>query len=147
MERVIGFRVEPTAFHWAVLEGTPESPVLVASDRERAPLHLTDAATLGWYRASAARLIDEYAPARAAIHPVDAVGKWAKRDVEKKRARIEDVLVSASHSKMLRTLIGRSIPVNANEPSLRGLDWSAVPLIRREAILAATAALVEGASK
>lgn len=152
--RTIGFRVEPTKVHYAVVEGTIHAPILVVADSLPAPKGWEEPAALQWYRSQAARLIDEHAIAVAVVRDSEA-SSFSKTQSLQDRCRIEGVLIEVSQSKGVKVSSGRLRTISANMDSkaakkylenddLRGLDWSDYSKYPREAILAAVSGLEDG---
>ena len=152
MEAVgIGFRVEPKCVHWAVVRGTAANPVLVAVETVNAPKDFSEVQTLTYFRERVLTLIREYKPGLAGIRYAETVVR-GKTEPLKVRSRIEGVVAQACdeknlivHTGSLKTIgarLGSKSPKDYLESEdLRGLDWSKLNQMRREAVLAAASAL------
>jgi hypothetical protein len=148
----IGFRVEPTCFHWAVVDAGKEQPVLVGDDRAAAPKDYTEAQALSWYRARVLALLNQFKPERAAIRYAETMPGRGNPTAAHKRFRIEGVILEAVHSKgidaetgALNTISSRMGSKRAKNylerDNVRGLDFGTRPQNRREAILVAVSVL------
>ena len=154
MKRAIGFRVEPTLVHWALVEGTPEAPILVAVDKIAAPATYDDESrALTFYRERILLLLSQHSPDRVAVRYAETFGRRAAGAKDNQRCRIEGVLIEASSSRGLKVVTGALASISKNlgttgakryleANDLRGLDWSKYPAKNvREAILVAASAL------
>ncbi len=156
--RVLGIRAEPNSINWAVVEGTVTQPILVQAQNASAPTSYDEAACLGWYRDRILLIIDQLQVDRLAVRYPEPFGGRAGtlvavQDSNRRRCRIEGVVLEAAHSrnKGVRTgalttisssLGTRSAKKYLDNDDLRGLDWSEYrDKNLREAILAAVAAL------
>lgn len=150
--KVLGVRAEPAMLHWAVVEGTATAPILVAHDKAAAPVNLDEANALHWYRSRVQHLLQEYGVTAVAVRSAESFGRRGNTDADRKRARIEGVLLEVAASKSLpatasalKTIGGnlgtKSAKDYLDNDDLRGLDWSRLNANRREAVLVAAAAL------
>lgn len=145
--------MEPQAVHWGVVEGKKCDPILITHDRMSAPKIYNEAEALTWYRERVLLLLTEYQPTSAAIRYPEPTARGGGRDSSRIRVRIEGVVLEAINSQGLKKVVTGSLKtISANIGSkagkkylssedLRGLDWSELHQYRKEAILAATAAL------
>lgn len=154
MKRAIGFRVEPRAVHWALVEGTGEEPVLVESATISAAKTHTEPEALSWFRARIKDLILRYEPSAAGIKYTEQIARGGRGDSARLRCRIEGVILQLLNEERLEIFTGnyrrvsglmgsKSAKQYLDSDDLRGLDWSAVTKVRREAVLVAVAALGE----
>lgn len=149
----IGFRAEPKAIQWSVVSGTKGEPLIIADGNLAAPKTYSEAAALSWYRNQVLLLVDQYQPISGAVRYAELVSRNNTASTQT-RLRIEGVILEALDSKgiihvvtgALNTLsasIGGSKQAKkylaGNE--FRGVNWSERSSNRKEAILAATAAL------
>lgn len=152
MERVLGFRAEANKIHWAVVEGTRNSPILVAHDDAAAPVNLDEAPALSWYCDRVKLIVETYKPVRmAAIRTAESVARGSNRDGARRRLRIEGILLQTMDSCGLKVTIGALAMISGklggqakkyiNSGELRGLDLSKIPPPAREAVLVAVASL------
>jgi hypothetical protein len=154
VKRAIGFRVEPSLINWAIVEGTPEAPILaVPVAKLSAPATYGEPEALTFYRERVLLLIKEHRPTIAAIRYAETFGRNSVREVDYKRCRIEGVIEEAANSEGLIVVTGALASISKNLGTkaakhylegndLRGLDWSKYPAKNaREAILVAASAL------
>ncbi len=150
--RGIGFRIEPRMINWAVVEGSPQSPVLVACDAIAPPRTFGEGQSLVWCRTQVRTFIDAYRPERAWIRYPEHSARPSRSTGVHTRARMEGVIIESAHSKGLRVMTGALNSISAKlgtasakaylgSSALLGLDWSKFSDNRREAILAAVASL------
>src|SRR6266436_4634469 len=154
MNRALGFRAEPKQIHWAIVEGTRHTPILIAHDNAAAPVNLEEAAALSWYTSRVKLIIEKYKPAAAMIRTAESVARGSHMDGPRRRLRIEGVLLQTIDSCGLEVSIGALAVISGKLGShakkyidsgeLRGLDLSKIPLPSKEAILVAVAALPQG---
>lgn len=149
--KAIGFRAEPSALHWGVVEGTPENPVLVAADTAEIPVAFDEPEALAWVRGQVLQLIKTYSVGAAAVRYPETFKRSSPASIDK-RCRIEGVVIEAARALGITALTGALATISKNlgssrakkyleSDSLRGLDWSAHPKNQREAILVAASAL------
>lgn len=150
--KAIGFRAEPTALHWAVVEG-PDQPLrLLGNGKLTAPKTYTEAESLGWYRNEVRTLIDEFHPQKAAIRYPEPSARQGKPTRTHIRVRMEGVVLEAIQSKSLPVLTGALTTMRAeletdsakayvDTGQFRGLDCSSLTENTREAVVVAAAAL------
>ena len=152
--KAIGFRAEPSAINWAVVEGSKGQPELVAASKEKPPATFDEVATLKWLRDVAQHLVRTYSPTIAAVRYAETFQRSPNLKSIGERCRLEGVLIEAMNSCGLRVLTGPLATIAKNLGSktpkqyleskeLRGLDWSKYDVNRREAILVAASALPE----
>lgn len=149
---VLGIRAEPRALTWAVVEGTRENPILVGEGKASAPPDYDEPQALKWYRSRVLLLLSEYSATAIAIRLPESFGRQGNSDSDRKRSRIEGVLMELGASQGLAVIAGnlRTIgtrqdvrnPRDALESQeLRGLDWSDLNSKVREAVFAAASGL------
>lgn len=158
MSKSIGFRVDPTAIHYAVVEGTPEDPVLLDDGRYGAPRTYDEATALSWYRQRTITLLETHKPDKGAIKFMENVAGPGRvpRITEslRRRHRIEGVVLQLLHETRVSTLAGPFATVAArlgtqsakaylDSEELRGIDWRGKPKNVKEAVLAAVAAITD----
>jgi len=154
--RAVGIRAEKDKIHWAVVEGTPDAPVLVADGKFSAPKSFTEHEQLAHYRQRIQTLISD--------NRVDCVAvRYAETFLAHKpkpnilasmyaRARIEGVCVEAAAQLQLKVLTGPLATISAGLGSrrakrylesgeVRGIDLTTKNTNIQEAILAAIAVL------
>jgi hypothetical protein len=150
--KAIGFRAEPGAVSWAVLEGSKDKPVLLGYGKEEPPTTFDDAATLKWFRDKILYIVKLYSPTIAAVRYPETYQPRLKLVPLGQRCRVEGVLIEAMHSSGIKVLTGPLATIAKNLGSkmpkhylesdeLRGLDWSKHKPYVREAILVAASAL------
>lgn len=150
MSRALGFRAESGRIHWAVVDGTPEAPILFANDSAAAPVNLDEAAALSWYSDRVKLVVKTYKPGAAAIRTAEPISK-ANNTGARRRLRIEGVLLQTLDSCNLKVTLGALATISGKlgtqakryieSGEFRGLDLSKMQPPRREAILVAVAAL------
>jgi hypothetical protein len=153
VKRAIGFRVEPSLVHWAVVEGTSEAPILVAADKLTSPATFDEPQALTFYRERVSLLLAQHLPDVVAVRYAETFGRQSVRESDFRRCRIEGVILEASDSKGLKIMTGALASISKNlgtkaakryleSSDLRGLDWSRYPAKNiREAILVGASAL------
>lgn len=151
MASALGFRAEAKQIHWAVVEGTQRSPVLVAHDSAAAPVNLDEAPSLSWYHERVLLIFETYNPTVATIRSAEPIAPGSNKEGAKRRLRIEGVLLQTMDSCGVRVTMGSLAMISGKLGSqakryldsgqLRGLDLSELPLLLREAVLVAVAAL------
>lgn len=148
----IGFRAEPAALHWATVSRGEHGLVMEQSGTIKAPKDLSEGATLSWFRGRVKTLLDEQAPEVAAIKYTEQIAPGGRGDSARRRVRTEGVILQLLDEKGLsvvtgayRAMAGQMKTTSAKkylaEPTLRGLDWSGLPQLRKEALLVAVAGL------
>jgi hypothetical protein len=151
---ILGLRAEPEGFHWAIVTGTLQQPVLEGSGSENVPETFSEGEALAWVRQKAAQIIDLYNPDAAAVRYPERIARGFNKDSAKSRCRVEGVLVEVSSAKNLSVITGalntfgkhlcsKSPKHDLASEDLRGLDWSKHKDKLREAILVATSLLPE----
>ena len=149
MPKALGFRAESGQIHWAVVEGTPEAPIVVAHDSAAAPVNLDEAPGLSWYSNRVRLLVETYQPAAAAIRTAEPISK--SNNTGATPLRIEGVLLQTLDSCNLAVTLGALATISGKlgtqakryieSGKCRGLDLTKIQPARREAILVAVAAL------
>lgn len=151
MERALGFRAEAHKLYWAVVEGTNTSPILVAYDSAAAPVKISEASALSWYRDRVKHLVETYKPNIAMVRSAEPTARGTRREGPWLRSRIEGVLLQTIDSYGLKVSIGALATISGKlgaqakdyleSGELRGLDLSKIPSYAKEAVLVAVAAL------
>src|SRR4029077_10360829 len=152
MHRVLGIRAVPEGFYWAVVEGTTEAPIHIASDRVVFPTSYEEPAALSWCRDRLRHLIESYEPGCVAVRLPEAFAKSTGTDSARRRNRVEGVLLEGANSKavivrtaamatMSKNLGVKSAKALLSDKSLRGLDWSGRNDNIKEAIMVAVSNL------
>ena len=155
MIKTIGFRAEPKAIHWAVVEGTKKEPKVIIHDSMTPPKSYDqEADQLVWYRTRLLTILEEYQPKCGAIRlPEPSAFRKAKIDSFLKRARIEGVIFEVLGEKKIPSLAGafntisseiksKSAKAYLEKDDFRQFDWSNIKNTKiREAILVATTQL------
>jgi hypothetical protein len=153
--RAIGFRVEPKAIHYAVVEGSVDEPIVVSTDKFSAPKTYSEGAKLVWYRKRILSELEEHEVERVGIRFPEAGSKGAGTSSAMWRLRIEGVTMEAVASMSLpicaaggvqhiRAKLGSSHSPKdymSGLVELRGIQLSDYRQNIREAILIAVAAL------
>jgi len=147
----IGFRVEPSKFHWAVVTNTHASPNLVAAGTYDFVVGESEAETLSSCRRETSDLCERHSPTRAWI-------RYAERSPGRQglmeRCRGEGVIMATLDARGIRVFTGKLVSMGAalkhgktslkpylDADRFRTIDWSTRALNVREAILAAVCAL------
>jgi len=149
---ILGLRAEPEGFHWAIVTGTLQQPVLEGSGSETAPKTFSEGEALAWVRQKAAQVIEVFRPNAVAVRYPERVARGFNKDSAKSRCRIEGVLVEVSSTNNLSVITGalntfgkhlcsKSPKEDLASEDLRGLDWSKHKDKLREAILVAASLL------
>jgi hypothetical protein len=151
--KAIGFRAEPSAITWAVVEGTKDQPILVGHGKEVPPATFDEVAALKWFRVQIQHIVHLYSPQIAAVRYPETFQPRAKVAPLGQRCRVEGVLIEAASSCGVdKVLTGPLATISKNlgtkaakhyleSDELRGLDWSKHKDHEREAILVAASAL------
>jgi Holliday junction resolvasome RuvABC endonuclease subunit len=150
----IGFRAEPSALNWAIVEGTQKSPALIAADTLKAPISFDDAASLAWFHDQTLHLFNQYSPTAAAIRYPEMMPERSNQASANKRCRVEGVVMEAVQSKGISVSTGALGTISKNlgtkgakrylgQNEWRGLNWAEYSKNRREAILVAVSVLPE----
>ncbi|MGA2336828.1 MAG: hypothetical protein ABSG08_15790 [Terriglobales bacterium] len=135
MNCVLGIRAEPSAFHWAIVTGTPDQPVLHAPGTESSPKTFSEAESLAWIRQRVLYILDTYKPVRVAVRYPERNAMGANTDSAKARCRVEGVVMEAASSKNVEVVTGtlatfgkhsgdHSLKDDLDCEGFRGLDWS-----------------------
>jgi hypothetical protein len=149
---ILGIRAEPRAVHWAVVEGTQRAPIVKGHDRAAAPASYEEPAALSWFRERVLHLIDRFHPTAVGVRFPEAIGIGGARNSARERSRVEGVVLEAAHARGLRVLTGSLATIAAKlgtkkakkyveSNEFRGVDLTALPAPRREAVLIAIAQL------
>lgn len=152
--KAIGFRAEPQAFLWAVVEASSGQLILIESGKSPAPRKYDEAQSLAWFRNEVRSLIDQFKPEKAAVRFPESNARKSNSKGSSQRLRIEGVILEAAQSKALSVITGplatltcklnsKSAKAYLESEDFRGIDWSKISKNEREAILAAGAALGE----
>jgi len=151
VKRALGFRTDGKQLHWAIVEGTHDAPILVAHDKAAAPVSLDEAPALTWYGTRVRHIFQTYKPSIAMVRSVEPTARGSNKEGARRRLRIEGVLLQTTDSCGIKATIGALATISGKLGSqakkyvdsgeLRGLDLSKVPLLSREAVLVAVAAL------
>jgi len=150
--RTIGFRAEPNALNYAVIEGTVRAPCLIAHAKISAARNFGEAESLVWYRKRVEIVIEEFKPTYAVVRCPEPFAKVGKPTSIYQRVRIEGVVAEVAHKMGLQVEVEALVTMSArigsesaksylSQDDLRGLDWSSLNVNVREAVLAATAGL------
>ena len=151
--KAIGFRAEPSAISWAVVEGSSAEPILDGADKLKAPASFDEAAALKWFREQIQRLVQAYSPDIAVVRtPETFFPRQPKYQGLYQRCRVEGVIVETLRSCGINVSTGPMGTISSKLGSkaakhylpndeFRGLDWSNLDANRREAILAAASVL------
>jgi len=152
--RVLGFRAEPASVNWAVVEGDPDLPILVLAGSLAAPASYSDPEALSWFRIQVHRLIDQFSPTLVAVRFPEAFVPSRARDSDRRRCRLEGVIIEGAQSRGLVVQTGALATISKNletsptkakayleREEFRRLDWSSFPKNVREAILVAVSGL------
>jgi hypothetical protein len=151
VERALGLRADAKTIHWAVVEGTRDVPILVAHDKAAAPVNLEEAPSLSWYSSRIQHIVKTYGPSVAAIRSAEPFAQGSNKEGPRRRGRIEGAMLLTLDSCGLKVIIGALAMISGklgsqakkyvSSDELRGLDLSKIPILTREAILVAVAAL------
>jgi hypothetical protein len=153
--KVIGIRAEPSGFTWAVVEGTREQPIFVGADTANAPGSYEEPEALKWSRARLLTLVKQYDAEAVAIRLPESFGRQGNSDSDRRRSRLEGVLMEGAASNGLTIVAGNLKVIGTKQGvtkpkdelagnDLRGLDWSKLNAKKREALFAAASALSDG---
>jgi len=133
--RTLGLRAAPSGFHWAIVRGMPEQPILDASDTETAPYAYKEAESLAWIREKTVYIIERFRPTKVGVRFAERTARGPNKDSAKRRCRVEGVLLEVSGSRGLDVVAGtlntfgkhlgsKSPKEDLTSDDLRGLDWS-----------------------
>jgi hypothetical protein len=151
--KAIGFRADPRTVFWAVVaKGDDGNNVLEDSGKLIAASASNESETLGWFRTEVRGLLDKFQPDRVAVRYPEPSAQRSHAISANERVRIEGVILEAAFSKGKSVLTGALATITANlgtesakaylkNPTIRGMDVSAIKDYRKEAILVALAAL------
>lgn len=103
--RALGFRAEPSKFHWVAVGGTKDAPQRVAFDEHSAPVGDDEGAALSAHRCEVAELIDRYKPATAWVRSPE-FSQFVKRDHLARRSRVEGVIVATLDAHGVKVMLG-----------------------------------------
>lgn len=93
--RAIGFRVEPKAVHYAVIDVDPNKKVVVDHGSFHPPTTYTEPECLKWYRSRIAQEVDRYKPTHAGVRYPEVFGRRGITNSDYRRLRIEGVILEA----------------------------------------------------
>jgi hypothetical protein len=157
--RAIGFRVEPSKFHWAVVSGTKDVPAFVDAGTYDHPEGESEAEALSSCRRETKDICDRYSPKHAWVRAAERT--IGKRALLMRRCRGEGVIMATLDAMGLKVSIGplgsiaasgkpktgksvkgkSSVKPYLEAAQFRTIDWSEHGQNVREAILAAVSAL------
>jgi hypothetical protein len=151
----LGIRAEPSALHWALVEGTCDQPILSACETIQSPKTFDEPASLAWLRKQILALIEDHAVTVVGLRMTEPTARGAARESARRRARMEGVIIEAAESAGRGLVSGALATIGRHlgtprpkdylaEAQLRGLDWSGRTALQREAILVGVAALGSG---
>lgn len=103
--RALGFRVEPSKFHWVAVGGTKEAPKRIEFDEHPAPVGDDEGAALSAHRCEVKDLIDRYKPTSAWVRSPE-FSRFLNRDHLARRSRIEGVIVATLDAYGVKVVIG-----------------------------------------
>jgi hypothetical protein len=149
--RIAGFRAEPDAFNWAIVEGSLEAPVLVAVERVEGPKGYTDSEMLSHFRTRLLHVIRTHSPVAAGLRTPEPIARGGGESA-KRRLRVEGVLLAVCGESGLEVTLGALVTINSrlgsksaklflNSDEYRGIDWSKLTTAKRESILIGTSLL------
>jgi hypothetical protein len=151
VRRAIGFRAEADKVHWAVVEGTKHTPILIGTGIAAAPVDLSEASALSWYANRLRLLVEAHRPDVAMVRSIEPMAPSSRKEGPRQRLRIEGVLLQTMDSCGLRASTGAFATISANlgasaksllaSKKYRELDLAEIPDYSREAVLVAVAAL------
>jgi hypothetical protein len=150
--KAIGFRAEPSALNWAVVQGCKNEPILLGYGKEEPSATFDEPAALKWFRDKVQNIVQSYLPDIAAIRFPETFQPHVKHVLLGQRCRVEGVVIEVVCSSGIKILTGPLASIAKNLGSktakhylasdeLRGLDWSKHKPNGREAILVAASAL------
>jgi len=156
MRITLGFRAAPAALSWAAVTGTAEEPQFVDAGTIAAPATIREdeAAVLAWIHNRVLLLLNEHHPEAVGVRYAESFGAKGARDPDRKRARIEGIVMLAAKSrgievatgplKMIGARLGSKKPKDyLEDQELRGIDLSGRSKEQQEAILAGVSMLPE----
>lgn len=168
--RAIGFRAEPSKFHWAAVGGTKNAPLRVETDYHAPAISDDEAQALAEHRREVIELVQRFKPTWAWVRSPE-FNIFVKRDLLIRRSRLEGVIAATleAHGVIVkigtlgsikaksktkaapkRRKKGEPAPPKVTEPtakqilsatSFRGIDWKDDAMQIREAIFAAASVL------
>jgi len=151
VKRALGFRADAKTVHWAVVDGTRDTPILIEHDKASAPINLEEGPALSWYRNGAKLIIETHHPTVATIRTAEPIARGSNKEGARRRLRIEGVLLQTMDSCGLKVTVAALATISGKLGSqakkyvasgeLRGLDLSKIPALSREAVLVAVAGL------
>ncbi len=104
-----------------------------------------------WYNARVRHIVQTHRPTVAMIRSVEPTARGSSKEGARRRLRLEGVLLQTTDSCGMKATVGALATISGKLGSqakkyvesgeLRGLDLSKVPLLSREAVLVAVAAL------
>ena len=152
MGRALGLRAEAQQVHWAVVEGTQQTPILVDRGKAAAPADVDEAAALSALRDRILLVIRAQKPECAIVRAPEHRPRGGNSDGDRRRLRLEGVLLQAADSACIKTATWAHATISARLGSttskayvesglVRGIDVSRFPLPAKEAVLVAVAGL------
>lgn len=101
----MGFRCFSDGYSYVVLDGTCQSPVIVANDHRTGPANADRPETLQWFRLDVHEILDSHVPTGVLFKTIEP----SSRNKNLKRAQLEGILMEAvlSHDLAL-TAYGRT---------------------------------------
>jgi Holliday junction resolvasome RuvABC endonuclease subunit len=151
VKKVLGIRAEPRAINWAIVGGTQDRPIKVASDTETVPSAFSEAEGLDWVRKKMLFILDHFQPEGVAVRYPEPRALGHSKDAARARCRVEGVALEAAASRglpcftaTLNTIsknVGESAKDLLDTNSLRGIAWSNYSDHAKEAILVAFSVL------
>jgi hypothetical protein len=150
--RAIGFRAEPKAVHYAVIDVDSDAKVVSDHGKFHPPTTYDEAESLKWYRAHIIQEIEKHQPDSAGIRFPEVFGRKGVTSSDFRRLRIEGVILEAIASAGVSAFGGAMGPISSaigatsakaykERGEVRGMDWSKCNDYCKEAALAALASM------
>lgn len=156
MARAIGVRAEAEQFHWAVVEGTREAPILVEHGRVEAPNGSAEALALSELRNRVVFLVRAHQPTTGVVRCAESNAPNSKTTAARRRGRLEGVVLEALNAAGVQVMVCMLATVSSSlgidrkrakeyleRGELRTIDMRGMPAQAREAILVGASALPE----
>ena len=152
MGTALGFRVEGTVVHWALVNEIEDGElVLEDSASFSSPRGESEARALTYVRERVGRVIEQHGPSCGAVKYTEPTAR-SSGDGPRRRARIEGVILQRMDEAGMLTLgaaynvISPRLGTNSakqfmDDENYRGMHWADVTPLLKEAILAAAAAM------
>lgn len=152
----VGFRAAAASLHWAAVSGSQACVVLEDSGVFRVPATGDESGGLAYLRDRANHLLRQFAPLAVSLRFAEHSGPGGRKDSDRKRARIEGVVMELAFSNGVPVSVGplQQMALRLGEKNakaakellasdeVRKLDWSSIKdKSRREAILTAISVL------